>query len=112
MLNILEHFDMAKLDEATARGDRPKPLVSVAGRTLIEHALEQASAAGVEEAVIVLGNAADQMRALYHPAVIARRHLEIYREVLSTCSKMDLSRRATSIQAIGFGGNFRLGAVS
>jgi choline kinase len=48
---------------ATARGDRPKPLVPVAGRTMIEHALEQASAAGVEEAVVVLGNGADQVRA-------------------------------------------------
>jgi choline kinase len=45
------------------RGDRPKPLVRVAGRALIDHALEQAAAAGVEEAIIVTGKAADQMRA-------------------------------------------------
>ena len=45
------------------RGEVPKPLVTVGGRTLMEHALGQAQAAGVEEAVIVLGNAADQLRA-------------------------------------------------
>lgn len=48
---------------SASRGNLPKPLVRVAGRTLIEHALDQAVAAGVEEAVIVTGNAADQMRA-------------------------------------------------
>ena len=48
---------------SATRGGLPKPLVRVAGRTLIEHALDQAVAAGVEEAVIVTGNAADQMRA-------------------------------------------------
>jgi 1L-myo-inositol 1-phosphate cytidylyltransferase len=41
-----------------ARGEVPKPLVTVAGRALIEHALMQAEAAGVEEAVVVTGNAA------------------------------------------------------
>ncbi|MDH4132603.1 MAG: NTP transferase domain-containing protein [Gemmatimonadota bacterium] len=45
------------------RGEVPKPLVTVAGRTLLEHALGQAAAAGVEEAVVVLGNAADLLRA-------------------------------------------------
>ena len=45
------------------RGEVPKPLVTVGGRTLMEHALGQAQAAGVEEAVIVLGNAAEQLRA-------------------------------------------------
>jgi choline kinase len=45
------------------RGDLPKPLVRVAGRALIEHALDQAMAAGVEEAIIVTGKSADQMRA-------------------------------------------------
>lgn len=48
---------------SATRGQLPKPLVRVAGQTLIEHALDQAVAAGVEEAVIVTGNAADQMRA-------------------------------------------------
>ncbi|HXI19999.1 MAG TPA: NTP transferase domain-containing protein, partial [Gemmatimonadales bacterium] len=47
---------------STQRGDLPKPLVPVAGRALIEHALDQAVAAGVEEAIVVTGNAADQMR--------------------------------------------------
>lgn len=41
-----------------SRGELPKPLVRVAGKALIEHALEQAEAAGVEEAVIVTGNSA------------------------------------------------------
>ncbi len=45
------------------RGELPKPLVRVAGRALIEHALDQAAAAGVEEAIIVTGKSADQMRA-------------------------------------------------
>jgi len=45
------------------RGELPKPLVRVAGRALIDHAIEQAAAAGVEEAIIVTGKAADQMRA-------------------------------------------------
>lgn len=48
---------------SAARGNLPKPLVRVAGRALIEHALDQAVAAGVEEAIIITGNAADQMRA-------------------------------------------------
>jgi choline kinase len=45
------------------RGDLPKPLVRVAGRALIDHAISQAEAAGVEEAIVVTGMAADQMRA-------------------------------------------------
>jgi choline kinase len=48
---------------SASRGNLPKPLVRVAGQALIEHALDQAAAAGVEEAIIVTGNAADQMRA-------------------------------------------------
>jgi choline kinase len=48
---------------SAARGDLPKPLVRVAGRTLIEHALDQAVAAGVEEAVVVTGRSHDLMRA-------------------------------------------------
>lgn len=48
---------------SAARGSLPKPLVQVAGQTLIEHALDQAVSAGVEEAIVVTGNAADQMEA-------------------------------------------------
>jgi len=44
------------------RGDLPKPLVRVAGRTLLEHALAQAVAAGVEEAIVVTGNAGELIR--------------------------------------------------
>ncbi|HEY7681365.1 MAG TPA: NTP transferase domain-containing protein [Gemmatimonadales bacterium] len=48
---------------SAARGGLPKPLVPVAGRALIEHALDQAAAAGVEEAIVITGNGADQLRA-------------------------------------------------
>lgn len=44
------------------RGDLPKPLVRVAGRTLLDHALGQAVAAGVEEAIVVTGNAGELIR--------------------------------------------------
>jgi choline kinase len=44
------------------RGDLPKPLVRVAGRTLLDHALAQAVAAGVEEAIVVTGNAGELIR--------------------------------------------------
>lgn len=40
----------------------PKPLLLVAGRPLIEHALRQAEAVGCEEAVVVIGCGADRMR--------------------------------------------------
>ncbi|HEY9383824.1 MAG TPA: NTP transferase domain-containing protein [Gemmatimonadales bacterium] len=40
----------------------PKPLLRVGGRPLIEHALDQAVAAGCEEAVIVLGHEAGQLQ--------------------------------------------------
>jgi 1L-myo-inositol 1-phosphate cytidylyltransferase len=40
----------------------PKPLLRVGGRPLIEHALDQAVAAGCEEAVIVLGHQAGQLQ--------------------------------------------------
>jgi choline kinase len=48
---------------SAARGHLPKPLVSLVGRALIDYALEQAEAAGVEEAIIVTGKSADQMEA-------------------------------------------------
>jgi choline kinase len=48
---------------SAARGHLPKPLVPVAGRPLIDYALEQAEAAGVHEAIIVTGKSADQMEA-------------------------------------------------
>ena len=40
----------------------PKPLLQVGGRPLIEHALAQAAQAGCEEAIVVLGHGADQLR--------------------------------------------------
>ena len=46
---------------SAARGTLPKPLIRVAGQALIDHALEQAVEAGVDEAVIVTGSAADQI---------------------------------------------------
>lgn len=39
----------------------PKPLVEVDGRPLIEHALQQAAAAGCEEAVVVVGYHAQEI---------------------------------------------------
>jgi choline kinase len=42
--------------------DLPKPLLRVAGRPLIEHALDQAAQAGCEEAIIVLGHGADRLQ--------------------------------------------------
>jgi len=48
---------------SAARGDLPKPLVRVAGRALIEHALDQAAAAGVAEAIVVTGRSHDLIRA-------------------------------------------------
>jgi choline kinase len=41
----------------------PKPLVKVAGRALIDHALAQAAAAGCEQAVVVTGNGAELITA-------------------------------------------------
>ena len=46
---------------SATRGDLPKPLIRIAGQALIDHALEQAIEAGVDEAVIVTGKAADQV---------------------------------------------------
>jgi choline kinase len=47
---------------SAARGGLPKPLVSVAGRTLLARALQQAADAGCTEAVVVTGNGADLLR--------------------------------------------------
>ena len=41
--------------------DLPKPLLRVRGKPLIEHALGQAAEAGCEEAIVVLGHAAEQI---------------------------------------------------
>ena len=41
----------------------PKPLVHVAGKPLIEHALNQAEAAGCDEAIVVVGNQAELVTA-------------------------------------------------
>src|SRR5580704_12046698 len=49
--------------------DRPKPLVTVAGRALIDHALDRLVAAGVETAVVNIHYKAEMMR-----AHLARRH--------------------------------------
>jgi choline kinase len=47
---------------SATRGDLPKPLVRVAGKTLLDHALGQAAAAGCDEAIVVTGNAAEMIR--------------------------------------------------
>lgn len=48
---------------AAQRGELPKPLVKVAGGSLLDHALGQAVAAGVSEAIIITGKGADQIEA-------------------------------------------------
>jgi choline kinase len=40
----------------------PKPLMEVAGRTLLEYALVQASAAGCEEAIVVVGGGREKLQ--------------------------------------------------
>jgi choline kinase len=48
---------------SAARGGLPKPLLKVAGRPLIDYALDQAAEAGCEQAVVVTGNGADLLAA-------------------------------------------------
>lgn len=48
---------------APARGDVPKPLMTVAGVPLVAHALEHARRSGCEEAVIVIGYEGARVRA-------------------------------------------------
>jgi choline kinase len=48
---------------ASARGDLPKPLVTVGGVPLVAHALEHARASGCKEAVVVIGFDGDRVRA-------------------------------------------------
>lgn len=48
---------------ASSRGDVPKPLMTVGGIPLIEHALAHAHAAGCFEAVVVIGHEGDRVRA-------------------------------------------------
>lgn len=48
---------------SATRSGLPKPLVKVAGRALIDHALAHAAAAGCEEALVVTGNGAEQLSA-------------------------------------------------
>ena len=43
--------------------DRPKPLIPVAGRALIDHALEVGRAAGADRVVVNVHYRADQMEA-------------------------------------------------
>ncbi|MBZ1501793.1 sugar phosphate nucleotidyltransferase, partial [Escherichia coli] len=43
--------------------DRPKALVTVAGKALIDHVLDRLVAAGVERAVVNVHHFADQMEA-------------------------------------------------
>jgi MurNAc alpha-1-phosphate uridylyltransferase len=53
--------------------DRPKPLVTVRGRTLLDHALDRLAAAGVEMVVINLHYRAQQVK----DHLAGRRNLEI-----------------------------------
>lgn len=58
---ILAAGDGGRLHQHTS--SVPKPLVPVSGRPLIAYTLDALAAAGVEEAVVVLGYRAEQLRA-------------------------------------------------
>src|SRR6185436_12879800 len=47
----------------STRMGRPKQLLPLAGKPLLQHALDNAAASGVDEIVLVLGHAADTVRA-------------------------------------------------
>ena len=47
----------------STRMGRPKQLLPLAGKPLLQHALDNAAASGLDEIVLVLGHAADQVRA-------------------------------------------------
>lgn len=59
---------------ADSRGDVPKPLMTVAGVPLIQHALNHAHSAGCREAIVVIGHEAARVRAdieaLGHPLTV------------------------------------------
>ncbi len=68
---------------SAARGELPKPLVRVAGKALLDHALGQAAAAGCDEAIVVTGNAADMIRdhlSVRTPLPVKLVHNERYQE--------------------------------
>ncbi len=56
--------------------DRPKPLVELAGKSLLERNVDTLTAAGVDDQVVVTGYRADQIRNLGYETV----HNEIYDE--------------------------------
>ena len=58
---------------ASARGNVPKPLVTVGGVPLVAHALEHARASGCKEAVVVIGFDGDRVR-----AAVERMALPLY----------------------------------
>jgi 8-oxo-dGTP diphosphatase len=45
-----------------ALGDRPKALIEVAGRSLIEHAIESLASIGVSKIIVVIGHRGEQVR--------------------------------------------------
>lgn len=47
----------------SSRVGRPKQLLDLGGRPLLQHALDHAAGAGLDELVVVLGHAADQVSA-------------------------------------------------
>jgi len=68
--------------------EKPKPLVTVGGRTMLDHALDRLEAVGVEEAVVNAHWLADKIEA--HLAANPRRHL-----------KLTLSREETQLETGG-----------
>lgn len=64
--------------------DRPKPLIEVAGRALIDHALDAVAAAGVEEAVVNLHYRGEQIAAHLAPRDAPRIVYSPEEEILET----------------------------
>lgn len=64
--------------------DRPKPLLPVAGRALIDHALDHLAAAGVERAVVNLHYRGDMIRTHLSPRRAPRVAFSEEAEILET----------------------------
>ena len=60
--------------------DRPKPLVELAGRSLLEHNVRTLEAAGVDEQVVVTGYEADRIEAVRESLGIETVHNDVYDE--------------------------------
>ena len=73
---------------------RPKPLIEVAGKTLIDHVLDRLVEARVETAIVNVHYFADQMEALPVPA--AGRHATGREDARRGCRKRSSSSHVTA----------------